>query len=56
MARHAGDLDLAKRVLAGPDGPQQAAWRVELPSPRHHRLAEFRIAIWAESPLCEIDG
>jgi amidase len=56
MARHARDLELAMRVLAGPDGPQDAAWRTELPAPRHQRLAEFRIAVWAESPLCEIDA
>ncbi len=56
MARHAQDLDLAMRVLAGPDGPQQAAWRVELPAPRHRRLGEFRIAVWAQSPLCEVDA
>jgi amidase len=56
LARHAQDLDLAMRVLAGPDGPQQAAWRVELPAPRHRRLGEFRIAVWADSPLCEVDA
>jgi amidase len=26
MARHAQDLDLAMRLLVGPDGPQQAPW------------------------------
>jgi amidase len=56
MARDARDLELAMRVLAGPDGPQQAAWRVELPAPRHRRLGEFRIAAWAQSPLCEVDA
>jgi amidase len=56
LARHAGDLDLAMRVLVGPDGPQETAWRVELPPPRHRRLGDFRIAVWAGSPLCEIDA
>src|SRR5215467_1565392 len=56
MARHAGDLDLAMRVLAGPGGPQEAAWRIELPAPRHRRLSEYRIAVWADSPLCELDA
>ena len=56
MARHAGDLDLAMRVLAGADGPHERAWRVDLPAPRHRRLGEFRIAAWAESPLCEVDA
>jgi amidase len=56
MARHAEDLDMAMRVLAGPDILQQAAWRIELPPPRHRRLGDFRIAVWTQSPLCEIDA
>ena len=55
MSRHAEDLDLALRALAGPDLLQQAAWQVELPPPRHRRLRDFRIAVWASSPLCRID-
>jgi amidase len=55
MARHAEDLDLALRALAGPDLFQQSAWRVELPPPRRRRLGEFRVAVWASSPLCRID-
>jgi amidase len=55
MARHAEDLDLALRVLAGPDVLQQPAWRLELPAPRRTKLGEFRVAVWANSPLCEID-
>jgi amidase len=55
MTRHAEDLDLALRALAGPDLLQRMAWRVELPPPRHRRLGEFRIAVWASSPLCRID-
>jgi amidase len=56
MARHAEDLDLALRVLAGPDLLQQAAWRVELPAPRHRRPGDLRVAVWTNSPLCEIDA
>ena len=56
MARHAEDLDLALRILAGPDGPQQTAWRVELPPPRRTRLGEFRVGLWTESSFCEIDA
>src|SRR5207302_5393960 len=56
MARHAEDLDLALRILAGPDLLQQPAWRVELPAPRHRKLGDFRVAVCTESPLCEIDA
>jgi amidase len=55
MARHAEDLDLALRALAGPDRLQQAAWHIELPPARRLRLGEFRVAVWASSPLCRID-
>jgi len=56
MARHPDDLDVALRALAVPDLLQQAAWRVQLPSPRRRRLGEFRVAVWASSPLCPIDS
>ena len=55
MARHAEDLDLALRALAGTDLLQRAAWRIELPAARRRRLGEFRVALWASSPLCRID-
>jgi amidase len=56
MARYAEDIGLTMRVLAGPDVLQQRAWRVELPAPRRRRLGEFRVAVWAKSPLCRIDS
>jgi amidase len=56
MARHAEDLALAMPILAGPDVLQQPALRVELPPPRHRRLEDFRVAVWTQSPLCEIDA
>jgi amidase len=56
MARHAEDLDLAMRVLAGPDLLHQAAWRVELPPSRHRRLGDFRVAVWPSTALCDTDA
>jgi amidase len=56
MARHAEDIDLALRVLAGPDLLQQAAWKVELPAPRGRRLSDYRVAVWADEPIAEIDA
>ena len=55
MARSAEGLNLALRALAAPDQLQRAAWRIELPPPRHRRLRDFRVAVWASSPLCRID-
>jgi len=56
MARHAEDIDLALRVLAGPDLLQQAAWKVELPPPRGGRLGDYRVAVWADDPIAEVDA
>lgn len=56
MARHAEDLALALGVLAGADVLQTTAWRLALPAPRGRRLADYRVAVWADSPLSEIDG
>lgn len=56
MARHAEDLALAMPLLAGPDVLQQAGWQVRLAEPRRQRLADFRVAVWTRSPLCEIDA
>src|SRR5436190_10495704 len=55
IARHAEDPALALRVLAGPDVLQQRGWRVELGSPRHRRLGDFRVGVWVDSPVSDID-
>lgn len=56
MARAPEDLDLAMRVLAGPDVLAAPSWRVEWPEPRRRRLGDFRVAVCTQSPLCEIDA
>jgi len=56
MARSAEDLDLALSVLAGPEVGEDVAWRVELPSPRRDRLAEFRVAVLPPIPWLPVDG
>jgi len=56
MARHTEDIDLAMRVLAGPDHLQLPAWQIDLPAPRARRLRDFRVAVWLSSPLSEIDA
>lgn len=56
MARDAADLELALRILAGPDLVHEAVWRAVLPEPRRRRLGDFRVAVWTRSPLCELDA
>ena len=53
LARYAEDLDQMLSVLAGPDVGEDVAWRIELPAPRHERLADYRVAILPSIPwLC----
>ncbi|MCX4750488.1 amidase [Kitasatospora sp. NBC_01287] len=56
IGRSAADLDLALGVLAGPAPREAAAWRLELPPPRHEQLAGHRIGIWADDPFCPVDA
>ena len=46
MARHAEDLDLALRVLAGPDLLQQRPGGSSCRRRAHRRLGDFRVAVW----------
>jgi amidase len=56
MARSAADLSLLLDVIAGPD-PLEAgkAYRLELPSPRHARLQDFRLLVIDSDPLLPTD-
>jgi len=51
MARSAGDLSVALDVLAGPDEPLAAAYRLDLPKPRHENLKDFRVLMIDTHPL-----
>lgn len=56
IARSADDLDLALRLLAGPDESQAVAWRLELPPPRRRGLSEYRLAAWLDDPAAPVDA
>ena len=45
LARSAGDMELLFDVVAGPVVGESSGWRLDLPAPRHERLADFRVAI-----------
>ncbi|MBU1378326.1 MAG: hypothetical protein KKE02_17630 [Alphaproteobacteria bacterium] len=55
MARTAGDLDLALRVLAGPEGRMAASYRLALSPPRHDRLSGYRVFVLTEHPTASLD-
>jgi amidase len=55
LARSAGDLEVALAAMAGPDEIDGQGLRVELPKPRHERLADFRVAVLLSVPHAEVD-
>lgn len=54
LARSAEDLDLALRVLAGPDDVHAAAWRLVLPEPAVGSLESTRLGVWLDDPVCPV--
>ena len=56
MARTAGDLEAALRILAGPDTPDSIAYSWRLPPPRLRRLRGFRIGYVLEDPLVKVSS
>jgi amidase len=55
IARSAADLELALDILASPSSSDRAAWSVRIPPSRHERLADFRIALWADQKGYSVD-
>lgn len=51
MARSAGDLLAALRVLGGPVGWEAKAWKWELPPARGQSLKEFRVGYVLDDPI-----
>ncbi len=56
LARSAADLKLAFKVMAGPDIGEDVAWRLELPPPRHKRLADYRVAVLPPIAWLSVDA
>jgi amidase len=53
MARSAADLALELDVIAGPDPMWDGiGYKLALPPPRHDKLADFRVEVLDEHPLC----
>ena len=56
MARSPKDLELALDVLAAPGQYDCKAWSLRLPPCRRERLADFRVALWADQSAYSVDG
>jgi amidase len=55
LARSADDLELALRLLAGPDGAAVRAYSYRLSSPRQRALRDFRIAVMVNDRISDVD-
>jgi len=55
LARSAGDLALAMRILAGPDGADAKAFRYRLRASPHRKLKDFRIAVLLNDSVSDVD-
>jgi len=56
MARSVADLVLALGIVAGPADEEAVGYRVDLPTPRHDRLAAFRVLMVETHPVARVDG
>ncbi len=55
LARSAGDLSLALKVMAGPDDIDGAGWQLRLPRPKKKSLCEYKVAVIYSDPEAEVD-
>ena len=54
LARSAGDLDVATRIMAGPDDIAARGYRLELPEPRP--VDGMRVAVWHDEAACPVSA
>ena len=55
IARSAADLELALDVLMSPAQAERTGWSIKAPPGRHEKLADFRVALWADQKSFSID-
>ncbi len=55
LGRSAGDLKIALKILAGPEGLQSVGWKLALPPPRAKRLKDYRVAAWLDDAAMPVD-
>ena len=56
MARSAFDLELALRIMAGPDSIDGTGWKLALPKPAKGTLRGWRVAVLTSHPTAETDA
>ena len=55
LARSAADLELALRIISGPDDIDERGWRLALPTARKKSLREFKVAVMLNAETAEVD-
>jgi amidase len=55
LARSADDLELALKILAGPDEIDAQGWRLALPPAQKKSLREFKVAVMPSADTAEVD-
>jgi amidase len=56
LARSADDLELALKVIGGPDAIDGRGWRLALPACTKKSLREFKVGVMLSAPTAEVDG
>lgn len=55
LARSAEDLDIALKVMQGPDAIDGTGWKLALPAPAKTRFSQLRIAVMLNDRNAEVD-
>ncbi|MDC1457394.1 amidase [Burkholderiaceae bacterium] len=55
LARAADDLEMALKVVAGPDRADGLGWTLNLPAPTQRRLSDFKVGVMLTDPSCAQD-
>jgi amidase len=56
MGRAAEDIELGLNLIAGADGAEATAWKLDLPPPTADGFKELRVAVWADDPRSPVDA
>jgi|TARA_B110000977_G_scaffold196304_1_gene276409 amidase len=55
LARAADDLEIALRVMAGPDAQDGVGWTLHLPQAQQRKLSDFKVGVMLTDPNCAQD-
>jgi amidase len=56
LARSASDLEIALKVISGPDEIDARGWKLALPAAKKKTLREFKVAVMLNAETAEVDA